>query len=171
MIKKIRRKLKEEKEEGHHISSGLALFFILATIICAFGWSRLKGVTIISSDILYPKSGNITAVIDGNTVIMQNGITVNLLGIEVPDEGRAGYQPAKDMLTLLTEGDHVYFEYDRVELTDGKDLEAYLFTSCTQVFEKYCRKGKMLINEIMVKENLAKYYPGEINLRYDKYLK
>jgi len=46
-----------------------------------------------------------------------------------------------------------------------------LFTSCTQVFEKYCRKGKMLINEIMVKENLAKYYPGEINLRYDKYLK
>lgn len=65
------------------------------------------------------KTFNVTKVIDGDTVEIESGEKVRLLGINAPEENEYYYQEAKERLTKLVEGKLVKLE------TSSEDKDRY----------------------------------------------
>ncbi len=54
----------------------------------------------------------VTEVVDGDTLVVEGGLRVRLLGINAPEKGEAGYQEAKTLLVLLVLKKEVVLESD-----------------------------------------------------------
>jgi len=79
--------------------------------------------------------GMIAAIIDGDTVILENGSEVRLVGIQAPKLrlGRRGFKPwpladqAKQFLTALTKGKSATLRYGGTKIDRHRRLLAHLF--------------------------------------------
>ena len=54
------------------------------------------------SKVIFPSSGVVETIEDGDTFTLSSGAKVRLIGIDAPNRGKDGYAPAKDYLTDLT---------------------------------------------------------------------
>jgi endonuclease YncB( thermonuclease family) len=143
---------------------------------------------------VFPYSGIVSTIEDGDTFVLKQGVTIRLNGIDAPGRGEDGYQNAKDMLQTLIVQKSVYLEYDRYQ--DDKygrvlswvwiDCEGepifsapdYMRLSKNQSREgirenpKNCKNGK-LVNEELVKRGAAKQvvYQDRGELKYEERLK
>lgn len=140
---------------------------------------------------LFPKSGVVKDVYDGDTFVLQNGVEVRLIGIDAPNRGEGKWKEATEALTTLIDDTRVYLEYDRYQ--DDKygrvlawvwiDCEAeptflpadYMHLSYNSSREGFtenpegCTKGK-LVNEEMVKAGMAQAtrYKDRGELKYEE---
>jgi micrococcal nuclease len=112
-----------------------------------------------------PREGQVSRVIDGDTLTLESGARVRLLGIDAPElekEGRPAdflAHKAKAVLTDLTRGQKVRLEYDVLRYDHYGRLLAYLF-----------RPDGTFINAEMVRSGLAHVYPHQPNLRHREFL-
>src|SRR3989338_6524653 len=139
---------------------------------------------------VFPESGIVNEVSDGDTFELKNGVGVRMIGINAPDRGDSDYNKSRNYLTSLINGKRLYLEYDRYQ--DDKygrilawiwiDCEAtpkflpsdYMHltynTSCQGLMEnpEGCKEGKLL-NEEMVKKGLAvaERYKDRGELKYE----
>lgn len=159
IIKKMAKRAKKAKSSNSKTDLSVKLLivlFVVCSIIGWAGWTRLKKIVVLYNlNGLYPKKAAVVGVIDGQRLVLSNGFKVKLAGIEVPSEGYIGYQAAKDFLTVLTEKKEVNLEY-KIEETNSEYTPVYLFVNCSEPLRKYCYKGKISVNEVMVDEGLAK---------------
>ncbi len=88
----------------------------------------------------------VSAVIDGDTVKLQNGESVRLLGINTPEMGQPFYEEAAKRLKELVEGREVRLEADIEE----KDRYGRLL--------RHIYSGDSLVNLELVKEGYAHVY-------------
>lgn len=133
-------------------------------------------------------------VIDGDTFIMDNGLSVRLLGIDAPNRGQAGFLEAGNKLETLTKNQKIWLEYDRYQIDQFGRVLAWVWIDCESnpsflaatYMEKSknesnpgimvnpagCEQGK-LVNEEMVKTGMAKTvkYGDRGELKYEKRLK
>ena len=142
---------------------------------------------------IFPYTGVVSAVDDGDTFTLKNGVRVRLVGINAPDRGATGYTEAKEYLTRQISQRFVYLEYDRY--MDDKygrvlawvwmDCEAkpkflpadYMHKSGNASREgltenpKGCKKGR-LVNEELVSSGFAKAvrYKERGELKYEQRL-
>jgi len=99
----------------------------------------------------------VTKIIDGDTLIVQGGETIRLLGIDTDERGRKCYSEAKTRLDELVLGKKVILEHDAEDRDRYGRLLRYMFLNGTN------------INALMVEEGLAvarfegnQKYKGEI---------
>ena len=97
----------------------------------------------------------VTKVLDGDTVIIEGGYSVRLLGIDADEKGYPCYKPAKERLEELVLNKEVYLEKDR------EDQDQY------QRYLRYLILDGENINLRLVKEGfaIARFSPENIKYR------
>jgi len=89
----------------------------------------------------------VQTVIDGDTLRLENGERVRLIGINAPERGQPYYEEATAALTELTLGQRVRLERDVSERDQYDRRLAYVYV------------GGVMANEELVARGLAKAYP------------
>ncbi|HWO56874.1 MAG TPA: thermonuclease family protein [bacterium] len=132
-----------------NISFGALLILLLGVALSACGKKSQppaeEGVTVVG-------------VIDGDTVELEDGRTIRLVGIDTPERGDTDYDSASALTRRLVLRKRVRLEYDR-DQTDryGRTL-AFLWT------------GDQLVNREIVRAGWAWCYFFEGNLRHSREL-
>lgn len=168
---------------------GLALAMML-------GWNptileSAKNYTSIKT--IFPSSGVVSHVTDGDTFELHNGVGVRLIGINAPDRGEKLFTEATQFLTSEIQGNTVYLEYDRYQDDKYGRVLAWIWRGCEKepVFlpadymhltynasreglmenPEGCKEGT-LVNEEMVRNGLASStrYKERGELKYEKRL-
>lgn len=163
-------------------------------IAMALGWNPTKLASVKNYhqiETLFPSSGVVASVTDGDTFELQNGVGVRLIGIDAPNRGAAKWDEAREALTALIDGKRVYLEYDRYQDDKYGRVLAWIWMDCERepTFRpadymhltynssreglvenpEGCKKGK-LVNEEMVKKGFAssERYKERGELKYEK---
>lgn len=79
---------------------------------------------------LFPDSGVVSHVTDGDTLELQNGVAVRMIGINAPDRGNEKYSASREYLTSLLEKKKVYLEYDRYQDDKYGRVLAWVWLDC-----------------------------------------
>lgn len=152
---------------------GIPIIFIPGLILASLlGWNWQKGLASIKnsgykqSEIIFPNSASVVKVSDGDTIEIDNGQTIRLIGINAPDRGEKGFSEATEYLKDLIEGETVQLEYDSYQEDKFGRILAYVFETCRTSVG--CKDGKRLVNYVMVKKGLAQtsLYEGRSKLKY-----
>ena len=96
----------------------------------------------------------ITRVIDGDTVELEDGKRLRLIGIDTPEKGDCYSQEATNKTKELLEGQEISLEKDVSETDRYGRLLRYIW------------KGETLINEQLVKEGYASSYSYPPDIKY-----
>ncbi|MBI5620545.1 thermonuclease family protein [Candidatus Gottesmanbacteria bacterium] len=140
---------------------------------------------------IFPSSGMVTHVTDGDTFTIQNGVDVRMIGIDAPNRGEKNWDAARVALTSLIDGKRVYLEYDRYQDDKYGRVLAWTWVDCEReptflpadymhlTFNssregltenpKGCKDGT-LVNEEMVQKGLAsaEKYKDRGELKYER---
>lgn len=100
----------------------------------------------------------VIGVIDGDTVELQDGRRVRLVGIDTPERGDAFYDSASALTERLVLKKRVRLEYDRDQIDRYGRTLAFIWV------------GDQLVNREIVKEGWAWCYFYEGNLRHSREL-
>lgn len=138
---------------------------------------------------LFPSSGIVSAVEDGDTFTLKSGVKVRLLGIDAPP----GVSDASKFLTNQLTNHKVYLEYDRYQDDKYGRVLAWVWIDCESTPQflpadymhksdnesnvglidnpEGCKKGK-LVNQELVTLHLAEpvVYKDRGELKYEKRL-
>lgn len=125
--------------------------FILAMVITflAGGWATGK----------FAERGIVSEVVDGDTIKLQSGETVRLLGINAPERGQPYYEKAAERLRELVEHKEVRLERDVTNRDQYGRLLRYVFLNGENV------------NVRLVREGLATVYIIPPNVKYARELR
>ena len=143
---------------------------------------------------VFPTTGIVKTIEDGDTIVLANGKTVRLLGINAPERGTDHFEDAALGLSKLVNGKRVYLEYDRYQDDKFGRLLAWVWVGCERIPDfsppNYmfrsknesnkgllnnpvgCTKGT-LVNEEMVDRGLAELvvYADRGELKYEERLR
>jgi micrococcal nuclease len=101
----------------------------------------------------------VTHVVDGDTVVVNDGTRIRYIGINSPEKGQKYYSQAKELNRQLVVGKTIYLEYDESQFDSFGRTLAYVFT----------KEG--FVNELIVKNGLAMEFYRSPNGKYRKILK
>ena len=79
---------------------------------------------------VFPVSGIVKTVSDGDTFEFKSGVGVRMIGINAPDRGENGYTESRDQLIGLIDGKRVYLEYDRYQDDKYGRILAWVWIGC-----------------------------------------
>lgn len=119
-----------------------ALVFSLFISGCSTGYTAK-----VPEKIIYEGPFNVTNIVDGDTLDLENAKRIRLSGLNTPETGECGYLDAKKRLEELVLGKEVYLERDRTNEDKYGRLLRYI----------YYPKGN-LVNKILVEEGYAEAY-------------
>ena len=100
------------------------------------------------------KKVKVIAIIDGDTIIIESGESVRLIGIDSPERGDPYFFEARDKLSYLIKNGIVLLERDK----DNKDEYGRLL--------RYVWYNNVFINAEMVRSGYATAYPYPPNIKY-----
>lgn len=165
---------------------------LLAVSLGWVGWTGL-GSDIYKNKTVFPETGIVREVEDGDTFQLQNGSRVRMMGIDSPDRGEKDYKEAAEVLSSLILNKRVWLEYDRYLDDQHGRILAWIWVACegNPKFEDRmymrlsynrsreglkenpvgCKKGK-LVQEELVRENIARVetYKDRGELKYEERL-
>ncbi|MBI5931138.1 MAG: thermonuclease family protein [Chloroflexi bacterium] len=101
-------------------------------------------------------SAKVTDVVDGDTLDLDNGQRVRLIGINTPEREQPFYEEASDFLKKRLDGKHVEIEYDQEDTDQYGRTLAYIWL------------GDVLINQEILEQGLAVAYSVPPNARYEQ---
>ena len=164
---------------------------ILAGVLGWTGWNRL-GPNIYKNKQVFPDTGIVRVVTDGDTFELQNGVRVRTIGINAPSFAKATEgQASKNELARLIQSKRVWLEYDRYQDDKYGRVLAWVWVNCESTpkflasdymrlsFNRSrpgltdnpqgCKKGK-LVQEELIKTGLAKMevYKDRGELKYEQ---
>ncbi len=140
---------------------------------------------------VFPDSGLVEMVEDGDTFDLRNGARIRMLLIDSPGRGKDGYKEAGEFLEELIKGKRVWLEYDRYQDDKYGRILAWVWINCESkpkfrdpfymhlsgnrsregLLENPdgCEKGE-LVNEKMIDEDFAEIvkYKKRGPLKYEE---
>ena len=180
------------------IALGIPAVFIPGFLTAILlGWNPAKLLTVNNyHDVktLFPKTGIVKDVYDGDTFQLNSGVEVRLLGVNAPGRGEKNYTEAKEYLATTIDSTRVFLEYDRYQDDKFGRVLAWIWIDCetepTFLSSDYmhlsgnasregltdnpegCTKGR-LVNEHMVDRGYAHIvlYRDRGELKYEKRLR
>ncbi len=162
---------------------------IIATTLGWTGWKQLENYK--ENKNIFREVGVVREVRDGDTIVIDEGTTIRLIGINSPDRGNQGYQEAKGGLGDLVNNKKVWLEYDRYQDDKYGRLLAWIWINCESKPEflpadymhlsynssregltenpKGCKQGQ-LVQEELANKNLVSTvkYKDRGELKYEK---
>lgn len=169
MSLKLSPQLLEKKKVPKVLIAGLMLASIL-------GWGAWKNLDKIKNYYqfrqIFPVETKAVSVIDGDTFVMKNGLTLRLLGIDAPNKGAVGYEESKSELSKLVTDKKLSIEYDTYQDDKYGRVLGYVWILCDKDLAMLCHENKVLVNEVMVKKGFAArvVYSKRKKLKYDSFL-
>jgi hypothetical protein len=177
--------------------SQLARLGIPALMIPGIIWASIYGTSYwkkitnyYQNSNLFPISGVVAQVEDGDTFTLTSGQKVRMTGINAPDKGKPGFDESKEFAQTNMEGKKVWLEYDRYQDDKYGRLLAWVWLNCETLSPKFlpatymyvskseskeyltqkpigCQKGT-LFNQTLVSQNQAEAidYSGRGRLKY-----
>lgn len=149
---------------------GIPAVLIPGLILAAqLGWNWQKNikpnVPYTQNQQIFPATAIVTDATDGDTLILQNGIRVRLLGINSPERGKPYYEEAKNFMFNQAKGKKIQLEYEPGYQDDkfGRIL-AYVFI---------LDSNKISLNQKLLEQGLAQtsFYQDRRKLKYqDQFL-
>ena len=145
------------------------IFFPGLILASVLGWNWQKDLMVLQgsggykqSAVIFPQKAKVTEVLDGDTIFLQSGQTVRLIGIDAPDRGEIGYDKAREYLNTMIAGETVELEYDYYQDDKFGRVLAYVYD-----------EKKRMVNLILVKEGKAKVvtYNDRRKLKYEEILR
>lgn len=76
----------------------------------------------------YSENSKVTAVIDGQTLTLENGETVKLIGLIAPELGQAYFEQSKNFLSTLTQNKTVRLEKGATDRDSNGNLLRYVYS-------------------------------------------
>lgn len=158
------------------------------------GWGNVEKIKDYYQDkTVFPISGMVKEIKDGDTLVLENGTVVRLLAINAPDRGGENYQEASDDLEELVKDKKVFLEYDRYQDDKYGRVLAWVWVDCERApkflaFDYMhksknesnigllenpdgCKHGKLVNEEILKNNNLEPiFYKDRGELKYQKRL-
>jgi len=132
------------------------IIFILLIMICLF----ISGCIQEQRNLV---SSNVKEVLDGDTIVLEDGMHVRLLNINAPELGEPCSQEAKTRLEQLVLNKTIWLERD-LENQDKYNRElSYIFLSENRNPKNF----DDLVNLILLEEGLVKLYIIEPNTKYE----
>lgn len=151
----------------------LVIGLLIASTLGWTGYDKLKDIkSYYDIREIFPVKTKAVQVIDGDTLVMENGLTLRLLGIDAPGRGANGYQEATDYLKILVSEQKLSLEYESYQDDKYGRILAYVFIPCRADIIEYCRNKKTLVNEVLVKKGYAKpvVFAERKKLKYEAWL-
>jgi len=93
---------------------------------------------------------------DGDTVQLEKGLPVRLVGIDAPEKGKPFYNESRVFLMEMLGKKRVEVEYIQRQNDNYGRLRGYLFVKCDYENQKYCEGGRLNVSEAMVGNGMAK---------------
>lgn len=113
-------------------------------------------------------SANATRAIDGDTIELEDGSKVRLLGINAPEKGQPKYSDAKAFLSSLVSNRTIIIQSDIVKEDRYGRLLGYVFVSNSTGDEVAGNSpGMIFVNRRLLEEGLAVNWFIEPNYRYE----
>ena len=100
----------------------------------------------------------VAEVIDGDTLVIEGGERIRLIGINTPEEGQYFYREAKQALEAMVEGKNIKLESDISDLDQYGRLLRYVY------------KDNLFVNLEMVKRGFAHSYSYPPDLKHQDQL-
>jgi endonuclease YncB( thermonuclease family) len=169
MSRKLTAKYLEKRKVPKVLIAGL----VLASVMGWTGWKNLDKIkNYYQIKQIFPTKTTATQILDGDTFVIKNGMTVRLLGIDAPNRGKEGYASSSAYLTELISNKPLYFEYDQYQDDKYGRILTYAWIDCIKEILEYCRNNRALVNEIMLKRGFAQkvIYKDRKKLKYDNLL-
>lgn len=169
MPKKLTPQYLEKKKVPKVLIAGL----VLASVLGWTGWRNLDKIkNYYQIRFIFPKKTTATEILDGDTFVIKNGLTVRLLGIDAPNRGLSGYDQAKIYLEKLIKDKTLTFEYDQYQDDKFGRILAYVWIDCSEEIKSLCHDNRALVNEVLLKKGFAikVTYPKRKKLKYDDLL-
>lgn len=164
---------KELRKMGY---SGLVIPGIILTLMVGIG-GITKKVDYYKNKTIFPETGRVMMVEDGDTFEMKAGQRVRLLGVNAPERGKEKFNEAKIYLDGLVKDKKIWLEYDRYQDDKFGRILAWVWINCETEAPKFemakymyinkseskpfievkpigCLKGE-LVNKLMVGQSLA----------------
>ena len=107
---------------------------------------------------VFPKQAVVTHIYDGDTIEIDNGQTIRMIGINAPDRGEPRWEEAKNYLTDLIDNEKIQLEYDYYQDDQFGRVLAYVWEDCKTSLG--CTDGKRLINWLVIKKGYADFVPA-----------
>jgi len=103
----------------------------------------------------------VTQVIDGDTIIVDDAVTVRLLGVDAPEMGKCYGKKAQEELAKLTLGKRVKLDKDQVAEDVYGRLLRYVI-----LHNEHPEADNVMINRLILKQGHARHNPMSNNKRY-----
>ena len=189
------KKRKEKWNRKRLMALGLPAVLIPGILTAILlGWNPIQLVKVkeyYAVKTLFPKTGVVWEVSDGDTFTLRNGVEVRLIGINAPDRGDPHFDEARRQLASSIDNHRVYLEYDRYQDDKYGRALAWVWVDCEEepaflpadyMHLTYnssragltenptgCEEGE-LVNEEMVNEGMAEAtaYKDRGELKYGK---
>ena len=124
-----------------------ALFFILFFCLSS---AFINGYIKADDDLI------VTKVIDGDTIVLENGEYIRYIGMDAPEKGRPYYGEAARENKRLVDGKKVRLEYDVERIDRYNRTLAYVYA------------GDIFVNAELVRNGYAMIYTFPPNVKYYK---
>jgi len=106
----VKRRLTVKYLEKLKVPKVFFVGLLLSAALGLSGWGKLKEVkNYYQIKQIFPEKTYMVEVLDGDTFVIENGLSVRLLGIDAPARGKKGYQEAKDYFIYLVKGKGINF--------------------------------------------------------------
>lgn len=171
-MKKVSKKRKLTK--NLLVSLGIPAVFIPGLILASIlGWNWQRDLARVverggfyQTLRLFPKEAVVDEVVDGDTLELENGRTIRMVGIDAPNRGEEFYGQALEYSIRFTEGKRAELEYDQYQDDKFGRILAYVWIPCTT--QKGCQEGKLMLNKALVEDGLARVvlYSKRKKLKY-----
>jgi len=137
---------------------GVPLALIPGIIIASmlgFDYEKLLKTSPRNNPDIYGTKVRLVEALDGDTVQLEKGMPIRLVGIDAPEKGKPLYNESRALLMEILGEKQVEVEYVQKQNDNYGRLRGYLFVACDYPNQEYCKDGRINANVVLVGRGMA----------------
>jgi len=157
MGNKKRKKQIPTKHKLYKFGVPLALIpGIIVAAMLGFDYEKLLKTSPRNNPDIYGTKVRLVEAQDGDTVQLEKGMPIRLVGIDAPEKGKPLYNESRALLMELVDNKIIEVKYVQKQNDNYGRLRGYLFVACDYPNQRYCEDGRLNVNVVMVGKGMAK---------------